>query len=374
MKVLYFFILIGLCTCTDPIFSHTSSRDSLIDVEAQREESYDHIPDVPYEAMEERVQELQNEVPLHFNLIVRDFVNFFAIQEREYTRKIIRRSSLYFPMIEEALERHNLPDELKYLAIVESALNPSNHSPMGAAGLWQLMKPTARQYGLVSNQHIDERMHPAKSTEAACKLLKWLYKSFGNWELALAAYNTGYGNVKRAIRRSGSKDFWTLYRYLPRETRSYLPQFVAFTYLMNNQEAHNFYELTETPVLTEVIEVKDYVNLKKLAGSINYCYGDLKEINPHIQAAYVPESRAGTELVIPADLLDAVIDNYTAFTVPDEPKSTLPSEAEVYRVKSGESLWEISRKFRDLTIADIKELNNLQSNTIRPGQELVLTE
>ncbi|MEJ2003903.1 MAG: lytic transglycosylase domain-containing protein [Cyclobacteriaceae bacterium] len=221
------------------------------------ESDLEYIPaEANYDLIEDRVSCIESEIPLNYNERVHAFVNYFAVKDRDYMRMILRRKEKFFPLFEKYLKKYGLPDELKYLSIVESGLNPTAISPARAVGLWQFMPTTGRYFGLYQDWFVDERMDPEKSTEAACKYLKQLYGMFGDWELAISAYNTGPGNVRKAIRRSGyKKTFWEIYPWLHRETRSYLPQFVAIIYVMNYADVHNFivndeeYEM-ETDTLT----------------------------------------------------------------------------------------------------------------------------
>ncbi|MCA6410127.1 MAG: lytic transglycosylase domain-containing protein, partial [Cytophagales bacterium] len=185
---------------------------------------------VPAEAtpqlIAERLSSLQGIIELTYNSKVQSFIDYFTIRDREYTRMVQRRKDLYFPLFEKKLKEYGLPDELKYLSIIESGLNPRVMSRARAVGLWQFMSGTGRYMGLSNDWYIDERMDPEKSTDAACRYLAQLYSNFGDWQLALAAYNSGPGTVRNAIRRSGyKKNFWEVYARLPRETKSYVPQF-----------------------------------------------------------------------------------------------------------------------------------------------------
>ena len=307
LKIRKLYLLLGVFVF---VFSDVMSKsDSLIYPSEYQKNEYEFIPDVPAEVMEERLEKLENEIPLNFNLIVRDFINYFTVRDRPYTRWILQQSKIYFPLFEKYLAKYNLPDELKYLAVVESGLNPNAISPAGAVGLWQFMKFNARHYDLEYNYYIDERRDPEKSTEAACKMLKWLYDSFNDWELALAAYNSGYGNVKKAIRASGGKKkFWTIYPYLLRETRSYVPQFVAIMYTMNYPHEHNFFiEDIFEPVKTESVTINGYFNLEEFAEDINICYEDLKILNPRIRRKELPEHTRDFKLYIPEDKYEYVL-------------------------------------------------------------------
>ena len=191
--------------------------------------SFEYIPaDFTYDEVKARLEKIEGKIPLHFNDKVFAFVNYFVIKDRDYTRMMMRRENVYFPLFEKYLEKYGIPDELKYLSIIESGLNTKALSRAGAAGLWQFMPPTGRHYGLYQDWYVDERLDPEKATDAACRYLRDLYNQFNDWELAIAAYNTGPGNIRKAIRRAGyKKTFWEIYPYLHRETRSYLPQFTA---------------------------------------------------------------------------------------------------------------------------------------------------
>src|SRR5688500_1238911 len=239
----------------------------------------------------DRISCLQQEIPLVYNDKIHAFINYFTVKDREYTRLMMRRKNLYFPLFEKYLAKYNLPDELKYLSIIESGLNPRAVSRVRAVGLWQFMSATGRYYGLNNNWYIDERMDPEKSTDAACRYLKDLHRMFKDWELALAAYNTGPGNVRKAIRRSGyKKSFWEIYPNLPRETRSYVPQFVAIIYAMNHLEEHNFFdEGEEMLVRSDTLHVKAFVNFETLANLTGSCVEDLQRLNPSVQRNAVPE-------------------------------------------------------------------------------------
>ena len=230
---------------------------------------YEYIPDATYSQMEHRLREINSTIPLNFNTRVKSFIDYFTIRDRAYTKMVIRRSTYYFPIFEEILAKYNMPDELKYLAIVESGLNSTARSWAAAVGLWQFVYYTGRSYGLHADWYVDERMDPVKSTEAAARYIKSLYSMFGDWELALAAYNCGPGNVRKAIRRSGYKrKFWDIYRYLPRETRGYVPQFVAIAYAFNYTAEHNL-ELDDSefmyPLQSDTIMVKNFCNISTIA-------------------------------------------------------------------------------------------------------------
>jgi len=348
----------------------------------------EYIPaEADYELIADRLSCIENEIPLNYHERVHAFVNYFAVKDREYTRLMIERKNLYFPLFEKYLKKYGLPDELKYLSIVESGLNPRAVSSARAVGLWQFMAYTGRHYGLNNDWFIDDRMDPEKSTEAACKYLKQLYNMFGDWEFAISAYNTGPGNVRKAIRKSGyKKTFWEVYPYLYRETRSYLPQFIAIMYVLNYAEEHNFQvEDMQYAMAVDTVLVKDHLHLETFANQLNVCVDDLKALNPSLRYNMIPETPNGYLFKIPADLkpmLDerrvAILD--TAARVgkaeleklaKNAPGSTYGRERIVYRVRSGDVLGKIAER-HNVGLSDLRKWNNIRGSMIRVGQNLVI--
>lgn len=346
---------------------------------------YEHIPDVDFELVRDRLSCLENEVPLNYTTKVHAFVNYFAVKDRAYTHLMLQRKNKYFPLFEKYLKKYGLPDELKYLAIIESGLNPKAVSRARAVGLWQFMSYTGKTYDLQHDWYIDERMNPEKSTEAACRFLKQLYNMFGNWELAIAAYNTGPGNVRKAIRRSGyKKTFWEIYPHLYRETRSYLPQFVAILYVFNYAEEHNFLtDNMEYAMEYDTVRTHSYVHLETLAHQLSLCKEDIEKLNPQLKRGAIPEITSGYAFKIPKDAKELLESNRT--TILDSASKTGKKHLErlaknsagstynrdkiVYRVRSGDVLGTIAERYK-VRITDIKRWNNLRGNTIRIGQRL----
>jgi membrane-bound lytic murein transglycosylase D len=336
---------------------------------------------------EDRLNCIEKNIPLVYNDKIHAFINYFTIKDREYTRMMMRRKNLYFPLFEKYLAKYGMPDELKYLSIIESALNPRAVSRVRAVGLWQFMSATGRYYGLHNDWYIDERMDPEKSTDAACRYLKDLHRMFNDWELALAAYNTGPGNVKRAIRRSGyKKTFWDIYNFLPRETRSYVPQFVAMIYTMNYLDEHNFiYEGQEMLVRSDTLRVNKFLNFETLAQLTNSCVEDLQRLNPSIQRNAVPETGKSFLIHIPREskvILDmnrvAILDSASKvgkkeleLLAKNTAGSTYGRDRVVYKVRSGDVLGSIAIRY-NVKLADLKKWNNLKSNNIRSGQRLTV--
>lgn len=337
--------------------------------------------------LRDRLSCIQKKIPLVYNDKIHAFINYFTVKDREYTRMMMRRKNLYFPLFEKYLAKYNMPDELKYLSIIESGLNPRAVSRVRAVGLWQFMSATGRYYGLQNDWYIDERMDPEQSTDAACRYLRDLYRMFNDWELALAAYNTGPGNVKKAIRRSGyKKTFWDIYSFLPRETRSYVPQFVAIIYTMNYLDEHNFIdEGQEMLVHADTLHVKKFLNFETLASLTGSCVEDLQRLNPSIQRNAVPETGKMYVLNIPVQakvLLHgnrmAILDSASKvgkkeleLLAKNTAGSTYGRDRIVYKVRSGDVLGSIAIR-HGVKVADLKKWNNIRGNTIRSGQRLTV--
>jgi membrane-bound lytic murein transglycosylase D len=337
------------------------------------------------QVIEDRLTCLEKNIPLVYNEKIHAFINYFTVKDRAYTKMMMRREQLYFPMFERKLAQYGLPDELKYLSIIESGLNPRATSRVRAVGLWQFMSATGRYYGLKNDWYIDERMDPEKSTDAACRYLKDLYRMFGDWEMALAAYNTGPGNVRRAIKRSGyKKTFWQIYNNLPRETRSYVPQFVAIIYTMNYLDEHNFiHEGEERLVRADTLNVDKFLNFDTFAALTGTCVDDLQKLNPSIQRNAVPDITKPFTMLVPKTAKVRLFENRLAILdsaskvgkkelehlAKTMEGSTYGRDRIVYKVRSGDVLGSIAIR-HNVRVADIKKWNNLKSNTIRTGQRL----
>lgn len=337
------------------------------------------------ELYRDRIACLEQNMSLTYNERVHAFINYFTVKDREYTRMMMRRKNLYFPIFEKYLAKYKLPDELKYLSIIESGLNPRAISRVRAVGLWQFMSATGKYYGLNNDWYIDERMDPEKATESACRYLRDLYNMFHDWELALAAYNTGPGNVKRAIRRSGYKrSFWEIYPHLPRETRSYVPQFVAITYTMNYLDEHNFFDEGEEMLPQyDTLQVSNFLNFETFANLTGACIEDLQRLNPSIQRNAIPETKKTYTFYVPKATKDVLSLNRVAIL--DSASKTGKKELEllaqksegsiygrdrvVYKVKSGDVLGSIAIRY-GVRVNDLRKWNNLRGNTIRVGQRL----
>ncbi len=348
----------------------------------------EYIPgdDTP-ELLADRLSCLQKTIPLTYNTTVHGFIDFFTVRNREYTRTMQRKTDIYFPLFEKYLEKHHLPDELKYLSIIESGLNPRAISRARAVGLWQFMSGTGRYFGLHTDYYIDDRMDPDKATEAACRYLTQLHRIFGNWELALAAYNSGPGTVRKAVRRSGyKKSFWEVYPHLPRETRAYVPQFIAIIYSLNYAEQHNLLEdAREVLPPYDTLHVKKYLHFETLAKLTGTCVEDLQKLNPAVLRNVLPDNSRYPVLKIPVhakEILNenrlAILDSAsrvgrteTEMLAKNSYGDTYGREMITYKVQSGDVLGLIAER-HGVGVQDLKTWNNLRTNTIHPGQRLVV--
>ncbi len=276
----------------------------------------DSIPNYLDTTYRERIALMDITSPFSFryNEDVRKMIFFYAERRPGMIAKALSRKDLYFPLFEQMLDKYQLPQELKYLAIVESALNPKARSRAGAVGLWQFMPGTGRLYGLHSNSRVDDRMNPYKATEAACQHFVDLYEQYQDWNLVLAAYNAGSGNVNRAIKRAGgANDYWTVRQYLPRETRAYVPAFIAVNYFMKYAYAHNIEAKNEAVpnyYQTDTVYVKENINFRHLADWLDMDVKEIEMLNPQYRRKYIPQSENKSYvLTLPIDKVGLFILN-----------------------------------------------------------------
>ncbi len=336
-----------------------------------------YFPDSVYR---KRMESLPFIIPMTYNKTVRNCIDVYAQRLRNSTKYIMGMADFYFPMIEQKLDINELPLELKYLAVVESALNPIAQSRVGASGLWQFMLRTGKAYNLEINSLIDERFDPEKATDAACKYFKDMYKLYGNWHLVIAAYNCGPGNVNKAIRRSGgSKDFWEIYKYLPRETRSYVPLFMAVSYVMTYHKEHNICPVrAELSVATDTIMVERTLHFGQIADILQMDKETIRFYNPHYKREIIPGKIKPSVLRLPVKEALAFIDNEgriyghrTDELLANQTPVTSEKREEkiIHRVKSGESLSKIANRY-GVSSRDLRRWNGLRSSRIRKGSRL----
>lgn len=257
-----------------------------------------------------RLARLPHEIEMPYNNVVRSMIDVYIQKKTHQLEFMLGMSEYYFPIFEEQLAKNGLPLELKYLPVIESGLNPTAVSHMGAAGLWQFMVATGRAYGLEINSLVDERLDPIKSTIAATKYLKDLHGIYNDWNLAIAAYNCGPGNVNKAIKRAnGERDFWKIYPYLPRETRGYVPIFIAANYAMEYAEDHNFCPSNvNMPVLTDTIMVQKHIHFEQIASVLNVPVEKIRTLNPQYRRDIIPGDNKTYSLCLPLENATAFID------------------------------------------------------------------
>lgn len=332
----------------------------------------------------ERLEKLDGMMNLEYNSLVETKIRLYLGRRKRTLAYLIGKSETYFPLFEHYLQVNQLPDELKYLSIVESALNPRAKSPVGASGLWQFMKRTGLNYGLKIDSYVDERNDPIKSTEASFNFLKDLYERYDDWMLALAAYNCGPGNVNKAIRRSGSTDFWKLSRYLPSETQNYVPIFIATIYVMNYYQAHgikpklatyNFQDLKTTTLF----ESNSFYKISKIA---EIEIDKIKELNPAYKRSFIPKTKKGNYLTLPKESMRIFKEklrqeklqgfykskNHDYYDYMNIPSDMIRSS---YEVQKGESIDYIAKLLR-CSSSDIIKWNKLPRGSVFNGQELII--
>lgn len=326
-----------------------------------------------------RLKQMESAIPLTYNPAVREAIDLYVNRRSTLMSVMLSRASYYFPIIEEELDRQGLPLELKYLAIVESALSPTAVSRMGATGFWQFMLRTGKIYGLEINSLVDERMDPRKSTRAMCEYFKDMYALYGDWMLSIAAYNCGPGNVNKAIRRSGGKrDFWEIFPYLPRETRSYVPFFIAAFYSMEYYREHDIHPVPiHMPIATDTVHIDIRCTTKELAEMTKVPLETVELLNPMYKKGIIPGNQRPQVIELPSQeaiTFAAEKDTLLAkLRLEEELEEAREAAVErvTYTVRRGESLGSIARKHH-VTVAQLKEWNNLTSNMIHPGQPLVI--
>ena len=339
---------------------------------------------VPDEVYIERIKQMNSFITLPYNEIVKNYIILYSEKMPTKMANMLGLCRYYMPIFEEILNRYDMPEELKAMAIIESALNPRAVSRVGAKGMWQFMYSTAKMYDLHIDSFVDERMDPVKSAEAAAQYMKDAYEIFGDWNLAIASYNCGAGNVNRAIRRSGgSRAFWDIYPYLPRETRGYVPAFVGALYTMTYYKEHGIKpETVEIPAHVDTFKINKMLHLRQVSDLTGAPIDELKNLNPQYSHEIIPGNSREYILRIPYNYSNAFIDNEDSIYVHKADiyfnpvtikkiKDGGDGERIVYKVKSGDYLGRIASRHR-CTVAQIKRWNNLTSNNIRVGQRLVI--
>lgn len=339
---------------------------------------------VPDEVYIERIRQMNSFISLPYNDVVKNYIILYSEKMPAKMANILGLCKYYMPIFEEILNKYDMPEELKAMAVIESAMNPRAVSRAGAKGMWQFMYATAKMYDLHIDSYVDERLDPVKSAEAAAQYLKDAYEIFGDWNLAIASYNCGAGNVNKAIRRSGGKRaFWDIYPYLPRETRGYVPAFVGALYTMTYYKEHGIKpEAIEMPAHVDTFKITKMLHLRQVSDLTGAPLEELKDLNPQYSHEIIPGNNREYILRIPYTYTNAFIDQEDSlyrhkadeYFNPVTLKKIVDGadgERIVYKVKSGDVLGRIASRHR-CTVAQIKRWNNLTSNNIRVGQRLVI--
>lgn len=347
------------------------------------------IPTYPDSVYYYRMQRLDVGSPINlvYNPYVRMFIDLYANKKRGTTARVLGLAQMYFPIFEQQLDKYNIPLEMKYLAIVESALNAKARSRVGAGGLWQFMYYTGKVYGLEVTSYVDDRNDPIKATIAACRHFNDLYNMYHDWLLVLAAYNSGPGNVNKAIRRSGGKmTFWEIMPYLPRETRDYVPAFIAVNYVMAYSNEHNIYPVMPQILYheTDTIAVNQPLTIGILADKLKLDVADLEFLNPTFRTGFIPATPANPFYIrLPQKSIADFINNESSlyayfqlkgydpnqFKIQDNSDYDIVTKRITHKVRKGETLATIARKY-DCSTSEIKKWNKLKKSSVYKGQSL----
>lgn len=364
-------------------YAHRMANDSE-DVEDFNMDSVRFESNVPDSVYIKRLEKMNSFITLPYNEIVRNYIILYSEKMPTKMRHILGLCDYYMPKYQEVLNKYDLPEELRAMAIIESALNPTAVSRAGAKGMWQFMYYTAKMYGLNINSFVDERLDPFKSADAAARYLQDAYEIFGDWNLAIASYNCGAGNVNKAIRRSGgSRKFWDIYPFLPRETRGYVPAFVGALYTMKYYKEHGLKpEGVQMPVHVDTFKINKMLHFNQVSELVGIPMEELKNLNPQYVHNIVPGNEREYILVLPYTYTNAFIDKedslythkaseYFNPATLKKIKDGTDGERIIYKVKNGDYLGRIASRYR-CSVAQLKRWNNLRSNNIRVGQRLVI--
>jgi len=341
----------------------------------------------------ERLDSLQQRVPLAYNESVQKYITIYS-SRKDQMGKMLGLSSYYFPIFEQALRSMDIPEEIKYLPIIESSMNPHAVSRVGATGLWQFMFSTAKGYGLNMDNYVDERKDPIEASYAAAAYFRDAYAELGDWLLAIAAYNCGRGNVDRAIKKAGSRDFWEIRPFLPLETRNYVPAFIAAIYVMNFSKAHQInHQASELAMNTDTIQVGRFVSLPLLAEALGMEEALLCGLNPSYKKKLVNGSAGSPKRII---MPRVSVDNYALVydvlnnvdqerqvkvvlasnddsRVKSKPAHQAKMPVKYHRVSQGQSLSVIAEKY-NVEVQDLKVWNKLKGSNLMPGQRLIVSK
>ena len=356
------------------------NEDNSVSVDMDSVKFQSNVPDSVYIR---RISEMNSFITLPYNDIVKNYIIKYSEKMPETMGRILGLCDYYMPQFQEILNKYDMPEELKAMAIIESAMNPLAVSRVGAKGMWQFMYQTAKIYGLHIDSFVDERLDPIRSADAAARYLQDAYEIFGDWNLAIASYNCGAGNVNKAIRRSGSRAFWDIWPFLPRETRGYVPAFVGALYAMKYYKEHGIKpNAVQMPAHVDTFRINKMLHLKQVSELTGAPLEELKNLNPQYRHEIIPGNDREYILRIPYNYTNAFIDKedtlyrhkadiyFNPVTI-KKIKDGGDGERIVHKVKSGEYLGKIATKYR-VSVNQIKRWNNLKSNNIRVGQRLII--
>ncbi len=366
----------------------TSNIVSLLEPDTLEQQT--NLPDSVYI---QRLAAINSLIDLPYNSIVRNFISVYTERQRDKVEIMLGVADYYLPIFEEVLDYYQLPIELRILPVVESALNPRAVSRAGATGLWQFMYGTGRMYNLTVNSYIDERRDPIASSHAAARFLKDLYKMYGDWTLVIAAYNCGPGNVNKAIRRAGGKrNYWDIYYYLPRETRGYVPAFIAATYAFHYHNEHKLKPVPMSlPATVDTLMISGMLHFNQVSEVLGVPVKVLRDLNPHYKQDIIPAQSKQMSLRLPLDNVSSFIDrqheifaykdsvyfnpnnvvNPSKYTASYRHEVPSGSQRIVYIVKEGDVLGTIAER-HGVRVSQLRGWNNIRGNLIRIGQRLTI--
>lgn len=371
---------------------YTQKAGALEYPKGKRHRDSTYVPKFSEKEYKQRIEQMNSVVHITYNSKVQAYIDVYANKRRNSVSTMLGLAEYYFPIFEDIFDEYDVPQELKYLAIIESALNPKAKSPMGARGIWQFMPSTAKVYDLKITSYVDERCDPIKSTRAAAAYLKNLHAMFNDWILAIAAYNCGPGNVKKAIARSGGKtDYWLIYNNLPKETRGYVPAYIAAYYVFEHHELHNLYpRKVNMPQLDTVMIKKRKVHFKQIADYLEVPVKEISDVNPQYKAEMVPYSEEGSPLYLPVEIVspflrlqdsiyaykDSLYQNLKpevefASSVKNTGAGTSGKSKVYYTVRKGDTYAKIASKY-GVSVNSLKSWNHKSSNMLHIGDKLVV--
>jgi membrane-bound lytic murein transglycosylase D len=355
------------------------------------EDSIGILPALPDSVYQQRLAAITSAFDLTYNSIVKSYINVYTQKKRDRVEVMLGLSDYYFPIFEEILDLYQLPQELRVLPVIESALNPRAVSRAGATGIWQFMYGTGRMYKLTINSFVDERRDPILSSHAAARFLRDLYAIYGDWTLVIAAYNCGPGNVNKAIRRAGGKrNYWDIYYFLPRETRGYVPAFIAATYALTYHNEHNLKPVSMTlPLTSDTLMISGLLHFQQVSEVLGIPLSTLRDLNPQYKLDIIPAKNKPHSLKLPLEYVGVFLDkqdkifahrrvdffnpnneiNPSRFASSYKHETPPGSKRVVYKVKEGDNLGAIAMRY-GVSVGQLRDWNNIRGNLIRSGQRL----